>query len=947
MLLLTLGLAVGALALAALAADPGGRRRAPLGALLLAYLAPAVFLFLALLFSRGDTTRHRLALIGVGFRGEAGGEFRVPVGGDRERDGVWISALADERPGRSPTLGHFVFHPPGTEDAGSVTFEAAPGVHGGFLGIRPEDGPLRPWRAIELADGDRITVAGRSWQVELDTGLLGPPARLVGGNEDGAEPKTVDFPPRVGALPLGVPLRILRPLPAVIETYSLGWLERAVTGEAPAGSPPGFFFWQSRGLLGRRLWLAATGEDVAVERGGEAVAIPEPPLDAVRSVHVMSPPRWSGDRLAGGGIRDRRSFRILPGRRSFAVLYDTPEVHVLSSETLAELALETPDESAGDGGERPEEVRFNLSMGGWQVTEKSLYFRHASRRVALEALATLEAPSELLEGRDDVLLTTATPRGQRRGRLGEALWLGGENLAAVRFDVLDVPLGLALLALGLAVAKAFAARAGRLAFAHLLFAAPLEALVSFRLLLGYRAWALPPFELEALELALAAWALLPWSFLVASASAGDDDGRRRFLDVLPALGGWLFALAWCRTFGGGGVRTAVWALCLTAALAVWAFRAFDLGRRLGDLAAGWSRPELTYRKVLGLWALAGFLPTLARVALLALGNRESLLVGSQRFALSLVHVPLALLLEAGCLLWLWRRVTDERELRFADLTPALAIVAGTWLLPALFANDLGLALLNVPVFLLALAAVALAAGRRLAEERHLRVERLVAATPAVVLVAYLAFAAFPIGARLLIAALPAKAELELESERNYLRLLAFAYPERLEQVARRSSEQLSVMSSVMASYTSGPFTGRGYFASEVSPHIRATALREHAPAVFVAAEWGLAGILGLIAVFAVAGVAGRAAAVWNAEDDDGFAAGGAAAFWGTAAFLAGLTIAIPSVYMILANYRLTLFTGKNAYLLGLDSTADVLEAFLLVMLFAFGASVSRDEEDNP
>ncbi len=340
-----------------------------------------------------------------------------------------------------------------------------------------------------------------------------------------------------------------------------------------------------------------------------------------------------------------------------------------------------------------------------------------------------------------------------------------------------------------------------------------------------------------------------------------------------------------------------------------------------------------------------FLPALARLVLLFFGNRESLLVGSQRFALSLVHVPLALLIEAACLVWLWRRATEERTLRWSDLTPALAIVLGTWIVPALFANDLGLALLNVPVFLVALASVALAAGRRLAEEGAPGGERLAAAAPAALLALYLLFAAFPLGARLLIAVLPAQTEVELQSERNYLRLLAFAYPERLEQVARRSSEELTVMSAVMRSYTSGPFAGRGYFASELSPHIRATALREHAPAVFVAAEWGLAGVLGLLLVFGTAGIAGRAAAVWNA-DEEGLGPTAAAGFWGTAAFLAGLTVAVPSVYMVLANYRLTLFTGKNAYLLGLDSTADVLEVFLLTLLFAFGVTVVRDEEES-
>jgi Na+/H+-dicarboxylate symporter len=49
---------------------------------------------------------------------------------------------------------------------------------------------------------------------------------------------------------------------------------------------------------------------------------------------------------------------------------------------------------------------------------------------------------------------------------------------------------------------------------------------------------------------------------------------------------------------------------------------------------------------------------------------------------------------------------------------------------------------------------------------------------------------------------------------------------------------------------------------------------------------------------------------------------------------------------VLANYRLTLFTGKNPYLLGLDSTADVLEALVLAVLVGLGAAVARDAEEE-
>ena len=48
--------------------------------------------------------------------------------------------------------------------------------------------------------------------------------------------------------------------------------------------------------------------------------------------------------------------------------------------------------------------------------------------------------------------------------------------------------------------------------------------------------------------------------------------------------------------------------------------------------------------------------------------------------------------------------------------------------------------------------------------------------------------------------------------------------------------------------------------------------------------------------------------------------------------------------MILANHELLLLTGKNAYLLGLDSAGDVIEVIVLVLLIAYGSTVLRDDD---
>lgn len=47
------------------------------------------------------------------------------------------------------------------------------------------------------------------------------------------------------------------------------------------------------------------------------------------------------------------------------------------------------------------------------------------------------------------------------------------------------------------------------------------------------------------------------------------------------------------------------------------------------------------------------------------------------------------------------------------------------------------------------------------------------------------------------------------------------------------------------------------------------------------------------------------------------------------------------IYMVLANYGLVLFTGKNVYLLGLDSLGDALESFAILGLSVVGYGVAR------
>ncbi len=881
-----------------------------------AYLPPAAFLLLALWLAPPEAHRFRMALLGFGIRGDDNATFRVPVGGDRSAHSIWVARFGDPG-GGGADLGELIFNPPAPDEPyGTATLSVPGEVAGGTLVQRPPRSSFEPIPTAKLEPDDVLEIGGAEWRLVFDGSrqLMAPAA----GN-------AVEIPQRRGKLPFfGLPIRIQRPFSIGQRTFSLGSL-----GAGSGGSPVRSFLFRKPG---EGLWLARMEEAVRLLRGGAEIGFDsqaELPFDA--RIHAVGLPRPRGGWPAGG-LRDRRSFRVRTGSRSIMLTLDSPEVHSLTAKEIRQLV--------DIGGDSEDNLRINLAMGDWRITDRYLHFRHASNRIASEAFGTLElAPGALPGFGGRRALGLMSPHGQRQLEEGQPFWLGRTHQAAIQFDFLSPPLVLGFLALLFALFKGIAAGAAKLSRTQLLFAATLELLVAVRVLLAYRVWAMTPYEQEPFELALVAWALLPWAFLAVSLPPLRELDLEDAETWLPTAGGSLFAVAWCTQVSGGGVKNLVWIVAMAAAIAVPVLRSEAVWRLVPRRARTSTRRSPNYRQWLGLWCGGAVLIGAMRIVLLFVGFRESLAIGGSRFSLSLVHVPLALALEAGYLVWLWHTLTDRGRPRASDFLPATVIPLAGWLLPALAVSDLGLVLLHVPVFLLALTSVSLAA-------RHVTgAESWGWWAPAAVLTACVLLIGFPGVARILLSPLPQDVHIRLSSERNYLRFLAFAYPSQLSEIGRRTSEELNVMSTVMRAYTAGDdaFLGRGYFASEISPHIRATALREHVPSVFIAAEWGLAGTLGLTLAYLLAAVAGSSLPPWREWYRDELGHGfGAHDFWAALGCLAALTLALPSIYMILANYGVLLFTGRNTYLMGLDSTADLLETLTLSMLFAFGAATVRD-----
>jgi hypothetical protein len=242
-----------------------------------------------------------------------------------------------------------------------------------------------------------------------------------------------------------------------------------------------------------------------------------------------------------------------------------------------------------------------------------------------------------------------------------------------------------------------------------------------------------------------------------------------------------------------------------------------------------------------------------------------------------------------------------------------------------------------------------------------------------------------------------------EWENDQLRLVERRHPEALIEIGHERSEALSIMRTVMRSYTrgKGSFAGRGFLGMPVSGDIAVTAPREHVPSALIAAYWGWLGTLGILLLLGTLLL--PLCALWPEDDEDPGRANGRAfiLFGGLAlvltvvyflpalptalvllvmvcgiAFLcwhergspvagprlfplpwlpeliaasALATMVFASLYMILSNYGVTLFTGKNVYLLGLDSLSDLLESLALLGLaaLAFSYHAHRPEPPNP
>jgi hypothetical protein len=346
--------------------------------------------------------------------------------------------------------------------------------------------------------------------------------------------------------------------------------------------------------------------------------------------------------------------------------------------------------------------------------------------------------------------------------------------------------------------------------------------------------------------------------------------------------------------------------------------------------------RVTYRW-LAVLALA-FL--VARLALLAgLGAKEAVSLGGFRVALSVFFVPAFLVLFAQSCQIMWVEKELAGGLRTSVVTRFAFITL--WLfacqsVTALITSDLGMFLYFVPMALV-LAAMGLCAmwdgivrSLRVSKEELKQEKPWLASIGGFSLVLPLLMMALVFTApKALISAWPGLLEEmasneELVTDSTLLRVLNFADEDYLINLGTDTAERIAQDHAIMANYAHRGLFGEGYLQVDVLTAKAVTALNDNVSAVFIFAQFG---VVGAVAVL-VAYIAILLGALGARESINSLTS------W--LALMAGMSFALVSLYMMAANYGLLPFTGRNMYLLGLNSWSDVAESFVLIFLIMLG-----------
>lgn len=336
-------------------------------------------------------------------------------------------------------------------------------------------------------------------------------------------------------------------------------------------------------------------------------------------------------------------------------------------------------------------------------------------------------------------------------------------------------------------------------------------------------------------------------------------------------------------------------------------------------------------------AIAAGIVFAIRVAFLFLGFKESVNLGVGRFALSIISVPAHIIIfSLGCArLFAERKSSGSYE--FSLIGKFFTFVCALFFFQfatAFLVSDVGLFLYLLPqVLIVALIglSICIEATSKLRRFDVDKTEVVSQALTAVLLVLPLAFTIWTFTSPRILYSMPVLSGIlatdqEIATGSTELRILQFINEEYLIKLGTDTAERIAQDHAIMENYARRGLWGEGYLQVDVIHAKRNTSLNDNVSAIFIFAQFG---ILGALAV---------ALAYLSVVFSTSQAADGINGPVGWAAVTASLTFCLASVYMMAANYGFLPFTGRNMYLLGLNSKSDLIES-LGVLFFCILALV--------
>ncbi|MEM7603528.1 MAG: hypothetical protein AAF357_19210, partial [Verrucomicrobiota bacterium] len=333
--------------------------------------------------------------------------------------------------------------------------------------------------------------------------------------------------------------------------------------------------------------------------------------------------------------------------------------------------------------------------------------------------------------------------------------------------------------------------------------------------------------------------------------------------------------------------------------------------------------------------VAALVVFLFRLGFLAIGFKESINLGIGRFALSIIAVPAHIILfSLGC-----ARLFAERNRQGAyDLSLLgrfFTFAVGLFLFQfatAFLVSDVGLFLFMIPQVLVvsligcAIFAETLAKIRDVTEDKIEIVSRSVMS---LLLILPLVGMIWTFSSPRSLYSIPVLSNIlatddEIATGSTELRVLQFVNEDYLIKLGTDTAERIAQDHAIMENYARRGLWGKGYLQVNVIHAKRNTALNDNVSAIFIFAQFGIFGALAvMLAYVSVLAASSRVAKSLSGPV-------------GWACLTAGLTFSLTSIYMMAANFGLLPFTGRNMYLLGLNSKSDIIESLVLLFFVIFG-----------